>query len=441
MLCIVLIALMYSSIGLLKSKYSLGWDSYFYIDQIKSWFEEGELHSSRVNLFYPILITIQYLSTDYVLTYKIASILIFTAFTIGVFNLLNTITERKASVIITLATLANPFLIFFASQYTKNLLGIAVLIFAIQLLLQKRFYGSLALFLSLIIIHKLAFSIGLIFLFLHFTRRFFQKLPIWMICVTACLIPSIFILIFMPEKAGANLHFSPCSFFKSHGEIMNPFWMITLFIYTLIFLVTVFKTTKNQLIFLLLPMLSFLILPVLKWNQLGISLRMFLVFAILVPILLVSYSKYLKSWMVIPVIFSMLFSVKTYNPKKQDPPYKLYSYISKKLTLNTHFQNAKLIIAHKSLAEFISFQSNKDVLPWAIDENSISHNVFRIVYVPYSLKLRFNRLLNGSFMYQITSEYALIREKDWKNRFLNHLSSEELELVKNWKNPMKVRSF
>lgn len=439
LLFLAVIAIAYSSFGLLKTKYCLGWDSYFYIDQIKSWVETGNLHSSRINIFYPFLIGINYLVSDYILAYKIASILTFSLFNIGVYVLLSGISDRKSSLLVTLICISNPFLIFFASQYTKNLLGITFLIFALHLLLTKRLYISILLFGLLFFTHKLAFVLGLLFLLLYLVNHQFKNIPLWCLCLTIVLAPSIFIYFFYRHGMSDAVHFPPYSFLSSHGEIMTSFWVFSLVFYVLFFLVILLKSGVNSFISLLLPVLCFLIIPVLKWDLQGISLRMFLVFSILVPVVFVFFSKNLRLWMLLPIFVSMFFSVKSYNPLKQDPPYKLYDYIASKLTFSSSFQKSNLVIAHKSLAEFISFKLDKDVLPWAVEHEIIDDNTYRIVFMPYSLKMKFNKLFKNRFLYEITSEYFLIQEKDWKDNLIEHLTEEEYKLLVTWKNPMLIR--
>lgn len=265
-------------------------------------------------------------------------------------------------------------------------------------------------------------------------------MPTFVICFLVTVFFSFIFLFAYKHEANFKFQFAPLSFFSSHNQIMTNYWILYLGLIVLVFIGALFIKSQNILSFILLPILTFLIIPVLKWNQLGIALRMFLIFSILTPLLLVCFSKYLKPWILSLFLMSSFIAIKVYNPNKLDPPYKLYDFMSKKLIKNLNYQNSSLVIAHKSLAEFLSFQSNKDVLPWAINTNEVNDNVLRIVYVPYSLKLKFKRLLTNKIVLSITSEYFLIKEKHWRHSLLNNLNEEEKVLLSSWKNPMDTRA-
>ena len=43
-----------------ETHFANGWDSYFYLDQLKYWVNNGELHTERYSIYYPYLIFIQF---------------------------------------------------------------------------------------------------------------------------------------------------------------------------------------------------------------------------------------------------------------------------------------------------------------------------------------------------------------------------------------------
>lgn len=99
----------YASIAIFKTSYAPGWDSYFYIVQVKSWVEIGTLHSERYNLIYPLLYLIHFFTLDYVLSYKLLTILSFSSFPIIVYKLLNALdVKQKHAFMVALLCLINP---------------------------------------------------------------------------------------------------------------------------------------------------------------------------------------------------------------------------------------------------------------------------------------------------------------------------------------------
>ncbi len=101
-----------------------------------------------------------------------------------------------------------------------------------------------------------------------------------------------------------------------------------------------------------------------------------------------------------------------------------------------------LIIAHRSLAEFITFRYRVDALPWAPEEHFQRDRVWRITAgilgdeVSYYLspdiaETRFVRL---------GGDYGLLREDHWET-FVEKVSDDPvmMEAVEVWRNPLAVR--
>ncbi len=127
-------------LSLQQTPYANGWDGYYYLVQIKSYFSEGAMHSEDHSLVYPLLIAVQFLAGDYETAYKISAALIRTLFVISLFFFTSTVTAAKErdygasnTAVVVFAAVSwaviSPTAIFFASQFPKNLLGFAFLFF------------------------------------------------------------------------------------------------------------------------------------------------------------------------------------------------------------------------------------------------------------------------------------------------------------------------
>ena len=110
-----------------KSPFANGWDSYFYIVQIKSYLEEGAMHSSRSSIFYPLLLFFKFLIVDYESTYKITSAFIVACFSLAFFRTAWYLSKKSnVAYIMGAYTLLSFQLTYFGAQYPKNLLGVVL---------------------------------------------------------------------------------------------------------------------------------------------------------------------------------------------------------------------------------------------------------------------------------------------------------------------------
>ena len=122
--------------ALQQTSFANGWDGYFYLVQLKSWIEEGSMHSSDFSLIYPVMRVVNWFSGDYILTFKMTAAIIAGSTTFGIYHL----TKRWSgnmylAILMGSISLFSPHLTYFAAQYPKNLLGFVFLLFFIGLCL------------------------------------------------------------------------------------------------------------------------------------------------------------------------------------------------------------------------------------------------------------------------------------------------------------------
>ena len=429
-----------SSFVFLRNELAPGWDSYFYILQAKSWIENGELHSSRYNIIYPILILFSWLFNNQELAYKITTIIAFSAFTPLLFLLLLNWTNRfNNSLIFAFIALINPQLIYFASQFTKNLIALDFFLVLLLFLTKKKYILS---FITLVIIafsHKLILVISVIYIIIHYGLPYLEKNRIALYAFLSLTIAFIGVLLwtkpmsFITNEPNIFLF----SFFRSHSEVVNLSWKIFLLISfgILILCIVRFNSLKAQFKELLV---LFLILnfPFIEWDNLGISFRLFMICGVLLPILFASTpietsSKWRNT--LIPLFtIGLMLPLNAYSKDKHDPDYLTYQFIAAKLKNHHH---TKLLIAHKGLAEYISFKNDIDVLPWNVIENKVNYSN-RLVNLPSTMAKYISQTITHQ---KITSDYILVKESLWRANILPRLTMEEKKTLLNWKNPNEIR--
>ena len=234
-----LIGVAYSSIGLIKSEYGLGWDSYFYINQVQSWFDNGFLHSERLNIIYPLLILIQYITHDYILSYKVLSILSFSVYVTLIYVFTRSQTkEIISSFLFFFIFLSSPHLIYFSSQFTKNLIGLIFFIFLLLLLEKDKKIVIVITFILLYFSHKLMFGCSIIFVTHYYLHKYIHSKSLRIVFL---LIPSflfyIACILFKKEML-ANWHIPSLSFIASHKQIFTTHWLLFIIGSFFLFLLT-----------------------------------------------------------------------------------------------------------------------------------------------------------------------------------------------------------
>src|SRR5262249_47362121 len=90
-----------------QTKYASGWDGYYYVMQIHSWWTYGHLQSPDYSLIYPWLAAIAIFTDDYVLALKIGSALLSAALVVSTYAVVLRQSRNTA-----LALLAGAYLSF-----------------------------------------------------------------------------------------------------------------------------------------------------------------------------------------------------------------------------------------------------------------------------------------------------------------------------------------
>ena len=453
-----------------QTPFATGWDSYFYLVQIKSLEETGHMHSPEASMIYPYLRLFYWLAGDYVLALKIG-----TAVLCGIFTLLMC---RRGSYLPLLGawSLFSPQLTYFAAQYPKNLLGLVMFLAFVRsldwafskprtwlavpgILLIINYFG-----------HRMMFGLAVVYLFLwlgfRFKERFFNKVFLQKSLLAFAIMLGAFALAaqFFPGLATiADLgrfkgtlnwqpQFAPFSFVQSFGlERISGGWIIEISMVMVwwiggLILCRSQKGISNQALFWLCGLLLF---PFLEWSLTGLAWRMFLVFVLILPMAFdfQNISKKASKVAFLALVAVSFFSWKSYSPILHDPDYALF----KRLTINVERQlpessiptQPELFIAHNALAEYFTFTTGTDAMPWLPEYAVDSSKLWRIAAGVQEQTLHyFAGAENKLKIKKLGGQYFLLPEFVWQAALKNARTEGDvyfLQTAESWLNPYRIR--
>ncbi len=483
-----------------QTEFANGWDSYFYLIQLKSYIQSGEMHSSDLSLIYPMMVVVQHFANDYIATFKFTAclltvILIFCTFLVGF-----RITKRiEIALVLASYFCFSPHLTYFASQYPKNLLGFACfLLLALSIPTHKNpksqnRIAKYTVFLFILLLnyfgHRMTFILSISLVFIHFVLQkvapkvIFSLILSFLVLVgLGTLFPGLLGFADFERFEGiltTTPQFAPYSFWQSFGGMMDNGRISTAWKWEIVCISIAFffniaygfyslhKPSENKTParnseffgFSLTIICALLIFPFFAWSLDGIAYRAFLVFMLIVPIAFflnlhsllakkycLSYKKATTS-----IVWSLTFlllaisplNVSGYNYQKHDPPYSLYSKISERVIAQMRNKELELLICHKSLAEYFTFTTGIDALPWLPEYEIEKKKLWRIASdVPERKIQQYVSESNQQSIKKLSVGYHLIREDIWQI-FLKELQEngelETLHQLETWKNPNKIR--
>jgi hypothetical protein len=441
--------------SLFQTDYANGWDSYFYIIQAKSWIETGSMHTHRWSLFYPVLITACYLSKDYEFAYKITAIIAGGLFLFGILRVSWIINRSHLTLLLFGAiVILSPHYYYFVSQYAKNMLALGLFAVAVSYWFSQHRITAVIFIILAAFTHKLLLVLGLLFLTTDLVRFLGQRhsLKTLFTGITALLLLMVGFLFIFPdqlERQTAWLSNQPAwyvlKFIEDFDNLTSPWkWELILASVIPLLLLPIYKFNKRATSLLILWFICQF--PFLIWDKDGVSYRLFMVLPFIGYLVLASLKlnkDFIQIIIAIVVCFEIgVASYKCYNPTIHDPNYSSYKVLSKQLTKQKEFKNAKLLIAHKALAEYLTYSTGKDVLPWVPEYEVENEKLFRIVtdfgskeYDYYARKIGISKSL------KLTPNYFLVKESDWQQVY-NEIEANEpdlFEYLNTWKNPHLIR--
>lgn len=477
-----------------QTPFATGWDSYFYLVQLKSLEETSQMHSPEASLIYPYLRLFYWLSGDYVLGMKLGA-----ACLCGVFTLL-LCRRDQAWPLLGAWSVFSPQLTFFAAQYPKNLLGLVLFVAFVRALawVESKPKQWLAVPACLLILnyfgHRMMFglAVGYLLLWLGFrwkegsprrswcfhqvplkvdfqhkqvTKRWPSNPTIKIGLVLGISIAAFFLAgLFFPGLAhltdlgrlngtfSLQPQFAPWSFVQSFGiERIGSWWMFEILMVMTwlvggLLLPSASKSISNPSLFWLCALLLF---PFLEWSLTGLAWRMFLVFVLLLPLAfdVQNLPKKIARALFFSLLLAAFFSWKSYNPNLHDPDYtrfqKITAEVENQFSKDLSEPKPELFIAHNALAEYFTFTTGVDAMPWLPEYAVDSNKLWRIAAGVHGQTLRyFSGTENGQKIKNLGGGYFLLPEYVWQNALLKaKLEKDEyfLKTAESWLNPYRMR--
>ncbi len=446
-------------LNLSETPYANGWDSYFYLIQAKSLAEEGAMHSPSASLIHPLVMMMGYFfGGDYVLGYKVLMSILSGGFVVlaAMILLQRTQSENKTLIGVVLVVL-NPFVHFVAAQYPKNMLGMVLFLWFIYTLGNRRIWLPLLVLLINFFGHKLTFGMCCITLVVYYSDRLLNKKVI-LILMSAVVLMILITLLFpgllaladverFSNMLSAQPQWASMSFINSLGmdHVESVTWIMMIAL-DLVFLVALFFGVKRyrsvSSLTRALLVLGFLFLfPFLRWADDGLALRLYLSYALIIPLLLIAIPvEYKTAWIpTISIIAGLGLSIGVgYDPKLHDPPYHQYELIKNKLAQNPAYVESELVIGHKALAEYLTYETGKDVLPWQPEYEVKDELLWRIATDLTEGDLKFYLGVDKQYYFKLIPGYYFLKESDWQvvlARAAENNDNQFLEMVRTWRNP------
>ncbi len=476
--------------ALSQTQYANGWDGYFYLVQMKSWVETGRMHSPEASLIYPLLRFFYWLTNDYVLMYQCCAAALAGAFAAVV---VWTTRAQPQAWLLGGWVLFSPHLTYFAGQYPKNLLGLVLLLAFIGSLPQMatnqkpvRFILPAILLIVNYFGHRMTFGLAVVYLVAwwlfstktDFWRRVFSRkniviggLAIALFAVAGGLFPGLLHVSDLGRLAGGGQwwpQFAPWSFISQFGrERLSWWWLMEIVVVTGLFLLALAEVllqprlaTQTAQYYALLSLCALLLFPFLEWSFTAAAYRFFLVFGLLVPVLVGlrrpgeelplrrsgarRYGAYVAGAL---LIVAALFSWKSYAPAKQDPNYALFARVTgraaERLGLPACGNTPELVIAHNGLAEFFTFTTGVDAMPWLPEYAIDSARLWRIAAGMHLPTVRYFAGADQATRVQpLSSNYCLLPESVWQHALFQARIEDDSMYVAaatSWLNPSRQR--
>ncbi len=472
--------------ALFQTDFVNGWDAYFYLVQMQSLVETGKAHTGDASIIYYFLTLFYFIFQDYIIAYKIGLSVLVGIFTFLTVFLIKKYSTQKIALFVGVLILCSPHLTYFVSQYPKNLLGsISLILFWIVFpkefssKKQNLIYQFLLLFFVLLLnyfSHKLTFFVALIWICVFILAKI-NQLKLVFIGILVLIFIS-FLRIDLTEywsqwrrihDALGGFSFVPYQFWESlGGERISVFWRMEMIISLFVLVVSLFvgcislkyKSNKNKITLfykVIAITLSLLLLPVFKWDLEGVSYRFFMLFGVLwvvlIPVLDFKILRVFKGFRVSNLLFLFLimlsiFSSQSYKPILHDPDNQTYKAVTDNFEKQSEKLNLKikLLILHKSFAEYFTFKTKIDALPWLpeqrLKEEILEENLYRLA--THIRKEEFEYYLkNKNKIKRLGLNYFLLKENDYQKMLLFAQNEKDTLLIKRMTNhnynPSRVR--
>lgn len=427
------------------------------------------MHSSDLSLIYPLMLLLYKLLGSYILSYKVAASLLAAA-VCGLSGATVYHVSKRGSLSLLVAALLfySPHLSYVAAQYPKNLLGVCLFLLLIMFGNTKQWYWLLSLLLLNFFGHRMTavlaflYTISLFLIECKYAKELlFIAGSFLLLFVASMYIPGILSPLDFERFQGIlspTFQYPFTAFIKSFGsENTDLFWRTELILYTGGYLLLLGslpfwlkrKANKNIIAFMLTMLV--LVLPIYQWTIDGAALRFYLIFTLLAPLSLSlvaplythKFVVWLSSAGAAVLVVLQFTTIAGYTPVKHDPDYKTYHLLARRALQKVPAEEIELIIGHKSLAEYFTFTTGIDVLPWEVEYEVNPQKLWRIATdIELQTLHYYSEEEAHTTIHRLGVNYFFLPDCVWKDILAKAKEDDEEELlkrVKSWRNPHIVR--
>ncbi len=475
--------------ALAQTPYANGWDSYFYLLQLKSWIETGRMHSPEYALIYPALRVFYNLTGDYATAAKCCAAALTGWLTYIICRL-----ECRATGwpgVATAWVVFSPHLTYFAAQYPKNLLGVGcfaccvlycasfrtpIVLSGVDFLYKntRRALAVAGLLVLNYVGHKLTFALSAAFMALWaffavektaWRAFFLQKKRIaWALAIGVCMAAAVWYLYRHEwERAGqffAHAQFGPWAFMVDFDgwppwaaeSRVSGWWAAEIGAALMVWLVSfLWPSSPTQRALTGLGLL--LLIPWSEWSLTSLAYRFFLMFVLLAPwcwAVQVRSQRWPERVVAGLLLMASAWSWQSYQPARHDPDYAVLDRATRRMMLHLspdgQKSRAELIIAPNALAEYATFTTGIDAMPWLPEYFVAPDRLWRIVGNVRFEELRYFAAAEGApdsaAVVRLSGGYCLLREDLWQAAIERAQAVQDDDFVARattWPNPTRIR--
>jgi hypothetical protein len=424
----------------LQTEYVNGWDGYYYVMQIHSWFTYGNLQSLDYSLIYPYFGFIHFFIPDYEFGHKFGTALLGGVLIWSSYHLTRTITPKPISILVPIFLIFSPTYTYLLLQFPKNALGLIFLILMIRGLLTKnQLFTFLFIILSLLT-HRVTGLLALVLFGISIIRHVSMKvvIPVAIVTVGLSLLPGILHISDFERLTGqfqVAPQFSPISFNSILD--LDTFWHLELGILSIIIGIILFQKvivwhSLNSKRILLISTCLILLFPFYVFEAGSLGFRLFLLAPAFLLILIVmefDLNQGVISFLSGLLLILSLFSMQSYK-SQLDPPNQQFELIANRLTTDYSTDDYPIVIARKSLAEMIIYKTDFDALNWSPPHNANHSRILRIVngLEYFDFKKHLN-LVEMASLDKLSLSYYAIPEETWNKFILKIAQAKDQKLM------------
>lgn len=445
-----------------QSEFLCSWDAYYYLIQVRAIIEEGSMHSTDYSLIYPYLTILEYLINDYVLSYKVGNALL--AFIFGLtlyYCIRNLINVKEIAFFMVLFTLISPVISYLIIQFPKNFMGLAGLLFLMGALIQKNYKFVFMAFLICVFSHRLSLVLGAVLLFfMLISKRFLLKSLLLLFAAGLLIIIfPISINIYDIERFkglfGSHMQYVPFSFYRLiHQGEPNWYWLSYIITESLLLIVSFIYIIKakhyvgREKYYLSLSFMAVLMLfPMYNITFDGPAVRFYLSYIVFFPLWIAPLFAIIPLRLIRYGILFLLMGVFCSNilfkSENYAPPYVEYHKVTKNIISYANLEQYKLLVMHKGIAEYFTYSTKIDALPWQPEPEVPMDSILRITHKLEWIDFRRNLPTDSlTLIKKVGVQYYILPERLYQQFVYNANFNKDtlaLDLIYSNDNPYRLR--